>query len=593
MADRSLFVSVLARAGVAAGPVQRSLQGTCVMDLQQYDHMKTTLAEILRSATMRVIPDRERMTVRDLFARLAEDRFNLVVVGRFSRGKSTLMNAMLGTDRLPTGIVPVTSVITTVTYGSVEQVVLYYQHTNLFLEIPIAQLADYITERGNPGNQRRVRTAEVQLPAEPLRRGFHFIDTPGLGSSIVENTRTTEAFLPQADAFILVTSYDSPLSEEELRVLQTVQRSGRRVFLVVNKQDYVNPAQRQEVLEHLSTQLSAIFGDKPPQVFSLSAQQALEARLRGDTARLIETGLPALEAVLVGFLVNEKRYEFLLSMCSRVGAILEPQVGAEPDLKRLDELRAAVEMARPTVIPTTPALMPQSAIPPTLRGCEICRQVDDALFDFLAKYQYQLRGDHSVQADLAKRHGLCGPHTWQLERIAAPTEICTGFAGVAEQQAAVLRALARNEPNGRRAAQAIEATLPTRDICPACEVARHAATIAVDAIAQRLARDAALELRNLSAICLPHLRLLLDSLTDQTLVASVLLRHADLLHRLAEDMHHFAMKRDGVQRHLLTKEEATAAIRALRALLGEPNAHLGPTAPKATGNVMPFVRRTG
>ncbi len=180
------------------------------MDLQQYDHAKSVLAEILRSATIRT--DRIPEAVRNHFSQLAQDRFNLVVVGRFNRGKTTLMNAMLSTDRLPTGIVPVTSVITTVTYGSEEKVVLYYRHTSLFLEIPISQLAEHITERGNPGNRRGIRTAEVEMPAELLRRGFHFIDTPGLGSSIIENTRTTEAFLPEADAFVLVTSYDSPLS---------------------------------------------------------------------------------------------------------------------------------------------------------------------------------------------------------------------------------------------------------------------------------------------------------------------------------------------------------------------------------------------
>ena len=150
--------------------------------------------------------NREQMVSRDevraLFTRLAEDRFNLVVVGRFSRGKTTLMNAMLGTGRLPTGIMPVTSVITTVSYGTEERVVLHYQHTNLFLEYPVSELAEHITEQGNPGNVQRIHTAEVQLPAELLRRGFYFIDTPGLGSSILENTETTEAFLPEADALV-------------------------------------------------------------------------------------------------------------------------------------------------------------------------------------------------------------------------------------------------------------------------------------------------------------------------------------------------------------------------------------------------------
>ena len=170
------------------------------MDLRQYERLKSALAEILRSAIMNREQILPRDEVRALFTRLAEDRFNLVVVGRFSRGKTTLMNAMLGTDRLPTGIVPVTSVITTVSYGTEERVVLHYRDTSLFL-IPIAELAEHVTEQGNPGNVQRIRTAEVQLPAELLRRGFYFIDTPGFGSSIVENARTTEAFLPEADAF--------------------------------------------------------------------------------------------------------------------------------------------------------------------------------------------------------------------------------------------------------------------------------------------------------------------------------------------------------------------------------------------------------
>jgi hypothetical protein len=55
---------------------------------------------------------------RDLLARLAADRFRLAVIGQFSRGKSTLMNALLGGAYLPMGALPMTSVITTVRYGT-------------------------------------------------------------------------------------------------------------------------------------------------------------------------------------------------------------------------------------------------------------------------------------------------------------------------------------------------------------------------------------------------------------------------------------------------------------------------------------------
>ena len=53
--------------------------------------------------------------------KLAEDRFNLAVVGQFKRGKSSLMNAVIGRDLLPTGLLPLTSAITTLCYGPQER----------------------------------------------------------------------------------------------------------------------------------------------------------------------------------------------------------------------------------------------------------------------------------------------------------------------------------------------------------------------------------------------------------------------------------------------------------------------------------------
>jgi small GTP-binding protein len=436
------------------------------MDLQHYDRMKSVLAEILRGATMRSLPAGGEETVRDLSARLAEDRFNLVVVGRFSRGKTSLMNAMLGSDRLPTGVVPVTSVITTVSYGTEEKAVLYYQHTSLFLDIPLWQLAEHITEQGNPGNRRRIRMAEVQLPADLLRRGFYFVDTPGLGSSIIENTRTTEAFLPEADAFILVTSYDSPLSEEEQRILQTIHHSHRRVFVILNKQDCVDAAQRAQVHEHLQTQLTAVFGNEVPPVFSISARQGLEARLHGDPTEFTASGLAVFETALLGFLVNEKRREFLLRMCDRIAVILNAQIGAQQDGVRLAALRAEVAAMQSVAVAPPTISVSSNSISPTLPACEVCTGVAEASFNFLAQYQHQLHGNSDALTDLARRRGLCPTHTSFFEAIAAPMQICTGFAGVAERQAAYLRAAAQRQPSGCSPAGRWRTHFPMRTVVP-------------------------------------------------------------------------------------------------------------------------------
>jgi small GTP-binding protein len=564
------------------------------MDLQHYQRVKFQIAEILRAARMRAgeTQNRDQERVRDLFARMAEDRFNLVVVGRFSRGKTSLMNAMLGTDRLPTGVVPLTSVITTVTYGTDEQVVLHYQNSHLFTEIPLDRLAEHITERGNPGNVRGIRTAEVQLPAEILRRGFHFIDTPGLGSSIIENTRTTEAFLPEADAFILVTSYDSPLSAEEQRVLRTIHSSGRRVFIVLNKQDCVAAAERQEVIEHLQTQLFDVFGNAPPAVYSVSAQQALAARLGRNDEQLAGSGILTLESALIDFLVNEKHSEFLLNLFGRLEAILSDQPGTDEEARRLRALRVELEDDRHVPVPEGHQRIEAQVISSTLPICEVCAQVSDAVFNFLARYQHQLHGNQQVQADLARRGGLCAPHIRQFEAIAAPREVCTGFAQVLERQASHLRATARGEAAISLVCQAVHATIPTVATCPACEAAVRAASTAVGAAALRLSRNPDSELRNLSAICIPHLEPLLAAIGDSSLVRRVLFRQADLLDRLSEDMRRFALKQDASRRYLASKEELGAAQRGLRALVGHPNAQIGPAGDCLPENVAPLARRT-
>jgi small GTP-binding protein len=217
-----------------------------MMSLQQYEQFKFRLAEIVRLASA-IDYEHDKGSEqrwRDVLARLADDRFNVVVAGRFNRGKSTLMNALFGMDRLPTGIMPLTSVITTVRYGTSERVLLDYEGNRLRGEASLSELPEYVTERGNPGNRKHIRSAEIQLPAEILRRGFYFVDTPGLGSAIFENSETTERFIPEIDVLILVSGYESPLTEDEIRFLHQASSSVRAVFVVLNKQDTVTPELR-------------------------------------------------------------------------------------------------------------------------------------------------------------------------------------------------------------------------------------------------------------------------------------------------------------------------------------------------------------
>lgn len=194
---------------------EQSRAAELVESLRQYDRLKAEIASAVQGAFYLLDREKahdEKRACQDLLARLADDRFILAVIGQFNRGKSSLMNAVLGMDRLPVGTVPLTSAITRVCYGNPERVRIEYEGTSLGTDISLSQLPDYVTETGNPGNAKKVAAAEVQLPADVLRYGFFFVDTPGIGSAIAANTATTERFLPEADAVIFVTSFESPLA---------------------------------------------------------------------------------------------------------------------------------------------------------------------------------------------------------------------------------------------------------------------------------------------------------------------------------------------------------------------------------------------
>jgi small GTP-binding protein len=562
------------------------------MDLRGYEQHKFAIAEILRASEIIISAEKRRDwqdRLQDLFTRLAEDRFNLVVVGRFSRGKTSLMNAILATDRLPTGIVPLTSVITTVAYGSKEQVVLKHDQRILDNVIPIEALPQYITQQGNPGNIQKIKAAEVQLPAEILRRGFYFVDTPGLGSVIIENTRTTESFLPEADAFLLVTGYESPLSEEEIGFFKAASSRGRHIFVVLNKHDTVSPEERKAALAFVSEQLRPLLDQLAPKLFSVSARDGLKAKRLRDEPLLAASGIQELEDQLVNFMLTEKSDQFLLAMCDRVSDLLQE---LPRSAETIDLIRITSELARqfrsercgssaPSPLPANPV-----AAFPTLHqlsSCEICAHVAEEIWQFLCKYQHCLLVDHEEQQNFAHRGGFCPFHTWEYESMASPYGTCVGYPNLLDRLATDLRTTEFTEPSQEFLLAKVRGLLPTQESCVLCHVLDKAESKAIEAVMFRLTKDETSSFNSASAICLPHLTTLSAKARDSHLTRKLMDRQAAILQRMSEDLSRFALKWNGARRFLASAEESTAAQRALLALAGRRNVNFDHRIKSAAG----------
>jgi len=293
--------------------------------LADYRRSKLALAELIQSLMSVAVERRDQdgeVLARDLLARLTEDRFQLAVVGQFSRGKSTLMNAVLGHPYLPTGALPMTSLVTTVRYGSRPRAFVQRAGSPFRIEVSLDELPRFVAQTSDEREELRVVAAHVEVPSEILRLGFSFVDTPGIGSAIAANTATTESFLPEADALIFVTGFDAPLSAAELDFLAKVRAHVERLFVVVNKLDLVPEAEAEGVVRFVCDRLVPDGGKAGPRVFALSALEALEGRMSADRGRLTASGLPELELALVRFLTTEKPRALLLQTVARTERLL-------------------------------------------------------------------------------------------------------------------------------------------------------------------------------------------------------------------------------------------------------------------------------
>ncbi len=308
------------------------------------DHRTESLAALLEDAG-RSVPDaspgqlRNLTRLRELRHRLISERFQLAVVGQFKRGKSTLLNALLGARIMPTAVVPVTAIPTFVERNAtltLRSIFLSGGVEEMQADRPDAlteRLAELVTEEANPRNQLGLARVELGLKAPLLESGVVLIDTPGIGSSFTHNTETAQATLPECDAALFVVSPDPPITEVEIGYLKRVRATASRVIVVLNKVDTIEPSEIATSHAFLRMALSdaAGVGEETP-VFVVSARAGLNARLNHDAPALAASGLDALEQHLAWLATHEK-HSVLASAIARKATAIMDRLLAETEIR--------------------------------------------------------------------------------------------------------------------------------------------------------------------------------------------------------------------------------------------------------------------
>lgn len=216
------------------------------------------------------ISEKQIKDLEGLTKRLEDQEFIISVVGQFKRGKSSFINAILKEEILPTGIIPVTSVVTMIQYGKKKaQVVFEGSHVE---EVEFQKLKEYINEEENPKNIKKVDCVKLYLDLDFLKSGLVLVDTPGVGSTHRHNTEEVYKFISKSDAIIFMLSVDSPINEIEVELLESTKDKAAKFYFTVNKIDTVSNDDLEEYISYCRSILSELMGDQELKLIPISSK---------------------------------------------------------------------------------------------------------------------------------------------------------------------------------------------------------------------------------------------------------------------------------------------------------------------------------
>ena len=314
----------------------------------------------------------------DLKERLQSDTFKVLIIGEFKRGKSTLINALLGEEILPAFATPCTAVINEIKYGEDKKALLFFRdgvraqdlagfpqivvnHLESSgegdippLAIDIKDLEKYVVIPDPAEDQAKsvaespYERAEILWPLELCKNGVELIDSPGLNEHGTR-TKVTVDYLSSVDAILFVMSCQAVASQSELSVIknQICSAGHKDIFFIMNRFDQVRKRERDRLVDYSKQKLGEYTTFGHDGLFFVSALEALDGRLDDEPEMVASSGVVEFEEALSKFLVynrgNIKLRQPAVQIKSGVTKALDEVI---PDKLRMLNLKEAELKAR-------------------------------------------------------------------------------------------------------------------------------------------------------------------------------------------------------------------------------------------------------
>jgi GTPase SAR1 family protein len=318
--------------------------------------------------------------VEESRSQVVKEQFQIVVVGEFSRGKSTFINAFLGKKLLPSSAKPTTTLLNIITYSKEPFIKLHFRkkgikniNEEMFKKL-VAPMEPIIGDKESEQAYERqielfksIEYAEIGHPLSFCKDGVTIIDTPGTNDLDPAREQITNNIIPQSDAAVLLLTAVKALSASEMSFLndRILASDIQKIFIVVNQKDRLKSTEEVEkvfnrVYENLKNTLHK------PKIYMVSAKGALNARRKAAGEELVtkhnkpilvkpfeESGFQELESALADFLQFErgavKLQKPIQKMDKLISDVLEKQIDFEYRTlnQQMDGLQEKVVAFRP------------------------------------------------------------------------------------------------------------------------------------------------------------------------------------------------------------------------------------------------------
>ncbi|MGN0607927.1 MAG: dynamin family protein [Oscillospiraceae bacterium] len=305
-----------------------------VLNYGSYAAFKRTVGELtdclhqLREYSEELELSNTAQSIADTIEKIADEHFEVAIVGEFKRGKSTLINALLGEEVLPADVLPATATLNRVTYSETPYVEVEYKD-GTSENVDINKLADYVTKLSYESEKRAesVKQATVHYATDFCKNNVDIIDTPGLNDD-EQMTNVTLSILPEIDAAVFVISANSPFSQFEKEFLEKKMLTsdmGRIIFAVncfgtfsKEDEDRIVETVEKRIGSYVMEKAKMVMGENSkefavykrkigkPRVIGVYAKKALMAKESHDEKMLEESNFPTFEKALETMLTKER-----------------------------------------------------------------------------------------------------------------------------------------------------------------------------------------------------------------------------------------------------------------------------------------------